>query len=704
MSQRRSGRMRSRPTTGTAWSARRSRPAVTRATDPGTHDALICWVPKAVVDASRTIAEIIREHEETRPVFLRHGLALDKIAARTLAEVTAEHGLDLAVVERELVHAIEESEPFDHGGFEWDAAASVVRVSASLAAMLDMVELSGPPSVFLARVHPDDHDRVLALFRDARERPHPFAFEYRVVHADGSIRIYASQVEPIGDAPRLIGMSWDITEQHPREADPGPLLRSTLEATADGILVIDRAGNITSYNQRFLSLWSIPNEVVAAGRDEAAIRYVLDQLEEPEQFLASVRTLYVNPERESFDVLRFKDGRTFERYSRPQRVEFAIVGRVWSFRDVTERERLLVAKSLLADASRLLTSLDVRSALDAVVRIAVPALGDACTIELFGEPSITASYSSDPARPLSPAWPADVLAGRSAMYARDGVSQLAVPLLIQDEVTGAIAFAAPPSRPHTRADLDLAERLARGIALSIENARLYDRAQQALRAREEFLAIAAHELRGPLSVMNLAVQTLKRRDVPDSTRDRMLALVEREDRRLARFAEDITDITRIRAGALHFDDAQVDLVQVVREVVARLAPDIERSGSTVSIEAPHPVVGHWDRIRIDQVVTNLVVNALKFGLGRLVELSVSAGGGWATLTVSDRGLGVQASRRETIFWPFERAVPVRHYGGLGLGLFIVRTIVSRYGGMVHVEPRDGGGSRFVVRIPQARGA
>lgn len=660
-------------------------------------------VAKLAVDGSQTIAEIVREHEETRSVFLRHGVALDENASRPLAEVAADHGLDPAVLERELVHAIEESEPFDHGGFEWEAAAGVVRVSSSLAAMLEMIELSGPPSAFLARVHPDDRDRVLALFRDARERPHPFAFEYRVVHSDGSTRIYASQVEPIADASRFIGMSWDITEQHPGLSDPGPLLRNTLEATADGILVIDRAGNITSYNQRFLSLWGIPHELIATGKDDAMLRYVLDQLDGPEQFLAGVQALYASPERERLDVLRFKDGRVFERYSRPQRVAFAIVGRVWSFRDVTERERLLGAKSLLADASRLLASLDVRSALDAVVQIVVPHLGTACAIELFGEPRLVVSHSDGPAPPFSPAWPPEVLAGRSAMYDRDGVSQLAVPLRIQDAVAGAVMFAAPPNRRHTRADLELAERLAGDIALSVENARLYDHAQQALRAREEFLSIAAHELRGPLSAMNLAVQTLRQRDVPEPTRDRMLSLVEREGRRLTRFAQDITDITRIRAGALRFDDAEVDLVHVVHEVVTRLAPDAERSGSAVSVDAASPVIGHWDRVRLDQVVTHLVINALKFGLGRPIELSISAGDGWATLQVSDRGLGVDASQREAIFRPFERAVPVRHYGGLGLGLFIVRTIVTRYGGTVHVEPRDGGGSRFVVRLPRGAG-
>lgn len=292
-----------------------------------------------------------------------------------------------------------------------------------------------------------------------------------------------------------------------------------------------------------------------------------------------------------------------------------------------------------------------KAAVDA--RITVPFLGEDCTIELFGEPRVAVSHAIDPALARSPDWPAEVRAGRPGMYDRDGVSQLAVPIVINDQVVGAVAFAGSRSRPHTRADLDLAERLAHHIALSIENAWLYDRARRALQAREEFLSIAAHELRGPLSVLNLAVQTLKRRNVPEPTRDRVVALVERESSRLTRFADDITEITRIRTGSLHFDDGEVDLVQVVRDVATRLAPDIERSGSMVSIEAAHAVIGHWDPLRIDQVVSSLLANALKFGLGRPIEVAVAAADGWATLVVTDHGLGVRVSQREAIFRPFE---------------------------------------------------
>ncbi|MFZ5451166.1 MAG: PAS domain S-box protein [Thermodesulfobacteriota bacterium] len=150
--------------------------------------------------------------------------------------------------------------------------------------------------------------------------------------------LYDSQ----GRATGVLAMVADITEHRQASAQleqSVSLLQATLESTADGILVIDGSGKITAYNQKFAQMWRIPEEILALRDDDQALAFVLEQLTDPDGFLSKVRDLYAQPEAESFDLLEFKDGRFFERYSQPQLIGRNIVGRVWSFRDVTHRKR-----------------------------------------------------------------------------------------------------------------------------------------------------------------------------------------------------------------------------------------------------------------------------------------------------------------------------------------------------------------------------
>jgi two-component system cell cycle sensor histidine kinase/response regulator CckA len=195
-------------------------------------------------------------------------------------------------------------------------------------------------------IHPDDRGQALELFGELTRRPEQvIRTELRALHKDGSWR----HLEAVGvnrlDTPAIgaIVVTYrDVTERKRTEQDLREtlsLLNATFDSTADGILVVNESGRIVSFNRRFAELWRIPDSVLEAKDGAEGLQWVLDQVEYPEAFVAKVRELYARPEASSFDVLTFKDGRIFERLSQPRRIGGKTVGRVWSFRDVTERKR-----------------------------------------------------------------------------------------------------------------------------------------------------------------------------------------------------------------------------------------------------------------------------------------------------------------------------------------------------------------------------
>lgn len=235
-----------------------------------------------------------------------------------------------------------------------------------------------------------------------------------------------------------------------------------------------------------------------------------------------------------------------------------------------------------------------------------------------------------------------------------------------------------------------------------ERARLWRKAQEEVRERDEFLSIASHELRTPVTALQLQLQLLHRAaqrslELFPQLGDRFETL-ERQTRRLALLVNELLDVSRMRLGRIELRLEPLDLAEVAREAAGHVAAELGRSGSQLALDL-QPVAGRWDRMRLEQVITNLLVNASKFGEGRPIALRVEPSTGGARIHVSDQGMGISPEHQERVFDRFARAVPAQNFGGLGLGLYIARQLVEAHGGTIEVSSAPGAGATFSVTLP-----
>jgi PAS domain S-box-containing protein len=404
------------------------------------------------------------------------------------------------------------------------------------------------------------------------------------------------------------------------------------------------------------------------------------------------------------------------------------------------------AMRFLAEASALLnSSLDSDVTLQQLAQLVVPRFADWCAVDLVedGEIRSVAVAHADPAkvktaRELRLRYPRDprnragvpnvLRTGRSEIYeeipdqllvqsARDEEhlrimrelrlrSVMIVPLVaIERSIGGLTLVWAESDRRYTRGDLVLMEELGRRAGSAVENARLYQETQRAVHLRDEFLAVASHELKTPLTSLQLQVEGLLRtlaRQKPEAmTPERLLArasTVDRQLQRLGKLVNGLLDVTRASAAPLQLELEDVDLAKLVREVIGGFEDDLANANCRLELRLDESLVGVWDRMRLGQVITNLVSNAIKYGPGKPIEVVARAAGDKAVLSVRDQGIGIAPADQRRIFERFARAVSAEHYSGLGLGLWIVRILVEAMGGTVRVTSRPGEGSTFEVEL------
>ncbi|WP_257454666.1 hybrid sensor histidine kinase/response regulator [Archangium lipolyticum] len=226
---------------------------------------------------------------------------------------------------------------------------------------------------------------------------------------------------------------------------------------------------------------------------------------------------------------------------------------------------------------------------------------------------------------------------------------------------------------------------------------------EAVRARDDFLSVASHELKTPLTSFQLNLNAIERglRHVSHPSVGERLDVARRSVRRLARLIETLLDVSQLTTGRLQLEPERVDLATLVGEVVAASEEEAQRQGTPLNVHLESPLTGCFDRDRMEQVVHHLLSNALKFGQGRPVEVSLrSDGSGAAVLSVVDHGIGIPPADRARIFERFERAVSVKNFGGLGLGLWVTRQVVEAHQGAIRVEDTPGGGATFHIQLPR----
>jgi PAS domain S-box-containing protein len=231
--------------------------------------------------------------------------------------------------------------------------------------------------------------------------------------------------------------------------------------------------------------------------------------------------------------------------------------------------------------------------------------------------------------------------------------------------------------------------------------------RQAISARDQFLATASHELRTPLATLGLVGDALRQLvhnpEVPDKLRQRLidkLAVAERQNQRLDRLVGALLDVTRIAGGRPLLEREECDAAAVVREAVERLGDQANRGGTSISLEASAGATGWFDPLRLDQVVTNLVTNAIRFSAGKPIDVKVEADDDVIRIVVRDHGRGIDAAQLGRLFGQFERIETRDHQGGLGLGLYISRHIARAHGGEIFVASEAGHGAAFTVELPR----
>ncbi|MBA4141983.1 MAG: response regulator [Nitrosospira sp.] len=502
-------------------------------------------------------------------------------------------------------------------------------------------------------------------------------------------------------------------EEKARQLDHSlSILRATIEATADGILVTDEHGVVLRFNERYLQMWQMPREITDLRDHRQFLKFCCKHLKESEGFLERTDGIYESWPEDTYDLLELIDGTVLERFSKIQYIEEQNIGRVWSFRDITARKR--AEEAVLESGER------IRFVAEAMPQKIFIAQADG---EVDHVNQQWLDYTGLPCEQMT-GWkwtglihPDDVDENiRRWRYAIDTGQPFQIEHRIRDASGNyrwhlTRAKAKRDARGNvsmwvgSHTDIDSLKREEEAKKRLLEHERVArTEAERASQLKDEFLATLSHELRTPLNaILGWSQLVLQGNMDPQNVR-RALETIERNARAQNKLIGDLLEMSSIISGKVRLDIQRLDLAAVVEAAVESIAPAAQAKGITLRKmidPSAGPISGDYDRLQ--QIIWNLLSNAVKFTpRNGNVDITVERSDSLLRVTVKDSGPGIEPGFLPYIFDRFRQADSslTRQHAGLGLGLAIVKQLVGLHGGMVHAESGgEGKGASFIMSLP-----
>ncbi|MCD4831907.1 MAG: PAS domain S-box protein [Anaerohalosphaeraceae bacterium] len=540
------------------------------------------------------------------------------------------------------------------------------------------------------------------------------------------------------------------------------LLKTTLDSTVDGILVVDNQGKIINLNEKFKQLWKIPADAFNAGRGNKIIEQILGHLKDPNQFLEKVKYLYNNPKEVSSETFKLNTDEVFECYSQPHTIDDEVIGRVWSFRDITDKKNAEEQKLALLERAKIqenaiyqlsvndaIIAGDIEEGLKKITEITSKVMGvKRAGVWLFSDDhrqlqcsdmydSLSSTHSKgiviniadcpgyfEALKDGKPIDVADVINDpRTGEFAESylkplGIdSMLDVAICVSGKTIGVLCCESVGIRRQwTNDEITFAGKISDHLAIAFMNASrvqiqrklksLNTELRESNKELQRFTYVASHDLREPLRKIsafgNLLDASLKGKLGQDDAEN--LAFMIEGASRLSKMIEGLLIYSRINTTASKLEN--VDLNEILEQIrEPELAVLLEKTNAEIKIPEPLPAV-EVDPTQIYQLFQNIITNSIKFqpeGANPCITItSKPAPDGMTKIEITDNGIGIKPEYQQAIFNMFKRMNTGKKYMGTGIGLSICKKIVEHYKGTIGVESQPEKGATFWFTLPQAK--